>query len=47
MNIVRDQYDCFAGAENLIALGVSRGASLKVELALERFQFVEVAQIFG
>ena len=43
MDVVRDEDDRFAGAEDLVALGVGGRAALEVELAFERLVAVEVA----
>jgi len=47
VNVVGDENDRFAGAEDLVAFGVGGRAALEVELAFEGLDAVEVAQVIG
>ena len=47
VDVVGDEDDGLAGAEDLVALGVGGGAALEVELAFQVLQLVEIAQVFG
>ena len=47
VDVVGDEDDGLAGAEDLVALGVGGRAALEVELAFQGLQLVEIAQVFG
>ena len=47
VDVVGDEDDGLAVAEDLVALGLGGGAALEVELAFQVLQLVEIAQVLG
>ena len=47
VDVVGDEDDGLAGAEDFVALGVGGRAALEVELTFQVLQLVEIAQVFG